>query len=88
MVITNWTKLVVCVLVLVAASLGLLTKTIDGEAGVGLIMGVLGYVFGNGHGIAETNAIVKDMRAMQTMNAPTPPTVTSKCPPTNTGEGG
>jgi hypothetical protein len=57
MVIKQWTKLLVCVLVLIAATILILFDKIDSAAGVGLIMGVMGYVFGNGHAIAENKKI-------------------------------
>lgn len=45
------TKLVVCCMVIIAASVLGVLKSISGEATVGMITGALGYVFGNGHGI-------------------------------------
>ena len=53
MTIRDITKLIVCVLVVVAASWLTYVGKIPGEAGVGLITAVLGYVFGNGHAIFE-----------------------------------
>jgi uncharacterized membrane protein YGL010W len=53
MTVRDWTKLIVCVLVVGAASFLTYTEKIPAEAGVGLITAVLGYVFGNGHGIYE-----------------------------------
>jgi hypothetical protein len=53
MTVKDWTKLIVCVLVVGAATFLTYTGKIPGEAGVGLITAVLGYVFGNGHGIYE-----------------------------------
>lgn len=45
------TKLVVCVLVILAAVILGTLKSISSEATVALLTGSLGYVFGNGHGI-------------------------------------
>lgn len=53
MTVRDWTKVIVCVLVVGAATFLTYTGKIPGEAGVGLITAVLGYVFGNGHGICE-----------------------------------
>lgn len=53
MVIASWTKLLVCILVVLAASFLTYTGKIPGEAGVGIITAVLGYVFGNSHGVLE-----------------------------------
>jgi len=53
MKVRDWTKLIVCVLVVGAAAFLTYTGKIPAEAGVGLITAVLGYVFGNGHGIYE-----------------------------------
>ena len=53
MTVRDWTKLIVCVLVVGAATFLTYTGKIPGEAGVGLITAVLGYVFGNGHAIYE-----------------------------------
>ena len=47
------TKLVVCCLVVIAAVILGVSRTISGEAVSVLVSGVLGYVFGNGHGIAS-----------------------------------
>jgi hypothetical protein len=48
MMVRDWTKLIICVLVVGAATFLTYTGKIPGEAGVGLITAVLGYVFGNG----------------------------------------
>ena len=53
MTIRDLTKLIICVLVVAAASWLTYVGKIPGEAGVGLITAVLGYVFGNGHAIFE-----------------------------------
>lgn len=45
------TKLIVCVLIVIAAIILGIYNVIAGEAVVGLLSGVLGYVYGNGHGI-------------------------------------
>lgn len=51
MELSGLTKLIVCTLVIIAAIVLGVTKTLDGEAVVGLLSGALGYVYGNGHGI-------------------------------------
>jgi hypothetical protein len=55
------TKLVVCSMVIISASILGAMHSISGEATVGLIASALGYVFGNGHGIisAKQNEISK-----------------------------
>ena len=52
--IRQWTKLVVCVLVVSSATALLMCNKVDSAAGVALVSGVLGYVFGNGHGVIES----------------------------------
>lgn len=54
MVIASWTKLLVCILVVLAATFLTYTGKIPGEAGVGIITAVIGYVFGNSHGVLES----------------------------------
>ncbi len=54
MVIASWTKLLVCILVVLAATFLTYTGKIPGEAGVGIITAVIGYVFGNSHGVIES----------------------------------
>jgi len=49
----SWSKLVVCVLVIIVSAYLTYCEKIPGEAGVGLITAVLGYVFGNSHGVIE-----------------------------------
>lgn len=49
--ISGWTKLIVCICAVVAAIILGTTKTIDGQACTAILTAVLGYVFGNGHGI-------------------------------------
>jgi hypothetical protein len=49
----SWTKLIVCILVIIVASFLTYAGKIPGEAGVGLITAVLGYVFGNSHAVFE-----------------------------------
>jgi len=55
MQVGSWTKLVICVLVIGASVFLTYTGKIPGEAGVGLITAVLGYVFGNSHAVFEAN---------------------------------
>jgi hypothetical protein len=59
MTVRDWSKLIVCVLVVGAAAFLTYTEKIPAEAGVGLITAVLGYVFGNGHGIYEQRMVNK-----------------------------
>jgi len=54
MEIKDYTKLIVCVLVVIAATFLSYNNKIQSDAAVGLITAVLGYVFGNGHGILES----------------------------------
>jgi len=53
MVIKQWTKLVVCALVLICSTALMMCNKVDSTGGVAMITAVLGYVFGNGHAIAE-----------------------------------
>ncbi len=53
MQVGSWTKLVICVLVICTSTFLTYTGKIPGEAGVGLITAVLGYVFGNSHAVLE-----------------------------------
>lgn len=48
------TKLLTLVLVVVATAFLTYTGHIEGQACVGILGGALGYVFGNGHGVAES----------------------------------
>lgn len=59
MQIGSITKLLVCVLVVLASSFLTYTGKIPGEAGVGMITAVLGYVFGNSHGVLEGKKAVE-----------------------------
>jgi len=53
MQVGSWSKLVICVLVICVSTFLTYTGKIPGEAGVGLITAVLGYVFGNSHAVFE-----------------------------------
>jgi ABC-type amino acid transport system permease subunit len=53
MIIKQWTKLLVCILVIMATTLLMMFDKIEAAAGVALISGTMGYVFGNGHAMAE-----------------------------------
>jgi len=53
MQVGSWSKLVICVLVICVSTFLTYTGKIPGEAGVGLITAVLGYVFGNSHAVIE-----------------------------------
>jgi len=55
MQVGSWTKLIICVLVIGVSAFLTYTGKIPGEAGVGLITAVLGYVFGNSHAVLEAN---------------------------------
>ncbi|MBW2638423.1 MAG: hypothetical protein JRC86_13100 [Deltaproteobacteria bacterium] len=57
--VASWTKLIICVLVIGVSTFLTYTEKIPAEAGVGLITATLGYVFGNAHGIIETNYVRK-----------------------------
>lgn len=59
MTIRDLTKLIVCILVVAAASWLTYVGKIPGEAGVSIITAVLGYVFGNGHAIFEQQKVNK-----------------------------
>ena len=47
-------KLVVCILVIISATVLLCFEKIPDAAGAGMITGALGYIFGNGHGILSS----------------------------------
>jgi proteasome assembly chaperone (PAC2) family protein len=51
MELSGLTKLIVCSMVIIAATVLLAMGKIPDVAGVSLLTGALGYVFGNGHGI-------------------------------------
>lgn len=53
MSIKDWTKLIVAVVVVGATCFLAASKVIDGQAAVAVISAVLGYIFGNGHGVLE-----------------------------------
>lgn len=57
MKIMSWTKLIICILVIAVATFLTFYDKIPGEAGVGLITAVLGYVFGNGQALLENKKI-------------------------------
>ena len=57
MIIKQWTKLIICCMVIAATTLLMCFDKIDGAAGVALISGTMGYVFGNGHAIVENKPI-------------------------------
>ena len=59
MVIKQWTKLLVCVMVISCTTLLMMTDKVEMSAGVALISGVMGYVFGNGHAIVEKKTPVE-----------------------------
>jgi len=62
MSVSSWTKLVICILVIGVATFLTFYDKIPGEAGVGLITATLGYVFGNAHGVMETNGKMRKER--------------------------
>lgn len=51
MIIDSWTKLAVCILVCVCSGVLGYAGKIDAQAVVALLSAVLGYVFGNAHGV-------------------------------------
>jgi hypothetical protein len=55
--ITGITKLLVCILVVVATTVLGSMRVIDGQAVVAVISGVLGYVYGNGHGVISAKRV-------------------------------
>lgn len=57
--ISGWTKLVVCVVCVVAAVVLGGLGVIGGQACTGILTAVLGYVFGNGHGILSAKKVEK-----------------------------
>ena len=54
MQVGSWTKLIICILVICSSVFLTYTGKIPGEAGLGLITAVLGYVFGNSHAVFES----------------------------------
>lgn len=56
---TGLTKLIVCFLAVISATVLGYGKIISGDAATGVITAVLGYVFGNGHGIMSANRVTK-----------------------------
>lgn len=59
--ISGWTKLIVCVCAVTAAIILGGMGIIDGQACTAIITAVLGYVFGNGHGILSAKRIEKSI---------------------------
>lgn len=53
MQVRDWTKLVIAAMVLVSISILTALGNVDSEAAVAVISAVLGYVFGNSHGLLE-----------------------------------
>jgi len=51
MELSGITKLLVCVMVVISTCILGCARVIDGQAVVAIISGVLGYVYGNSHGI-------------------------------------
>lgn len=58
--LTGLTKLCVCVMVLIATVILGCVRVIDGQAVVAVISGVLGYVYGNSHGIISAKNSVSN----------------------------
>lgn len=67
MVQTNWTKLAVIIFVCSGTIFLGYTGTIDSQGVVALLSACLGYVFGNGHGLVESNrqvaALAKELKS-------------------------
>ena len=54
---TGLTKLIVCFMAVVSATILGYGKIISGDAATAVITAILGYVFGNGHGIMSAKRI-------------------------------
>ena len=54
---TGLTKLIVCFVAVVAATVLGYGRIISGDAATAVITAVLGYVFGNGHGIMSAKRV-------------------------------
>ncbi len=63
MVTIDWTKLVTLLLVVAGAIFLTYTGHLESEACVALLGAALGYVFGNGHGVAESRQAAARMAA-------------------------
>lgn len=53
MKVRDWTKLIIAAMVLVAVSILTGMDKVESEAAIAVISAVLGYVFGNSHGLLE-----------------------------------
>ncbi len=68
MLVSDWTKLVTLVLVAVGAIfLGYFGK-LSTEAVASLLAACLGYVFGNGHGVAEARRLYQQQQSQANGN--------------------
>lgn len=59
MTVKDWTKAIISLGVLCSMTFLMYTGKVPGEAGVPLIAALLGYVFGNAHGVIESRAVAK-----------------------------
>jgi hypothetical protein len=66
MVIDNWTKLAVCIMVCCWAGILGFYGRIDAQAVVALLSAVLGYVFGNAHGVLSASNQIYSRQATGT----------------------
>lgn len=61
MSIKDWTKLVTVIAVIATVTYLGAVQVLNGEAVAGIISACLGYVFGNAHGVIETNQKLKEV---------------------------
>lgn len=64
MISIDYTKLATLILVVAGAIFLTATGKLESEACVALLGAALGYVFGNGHGVAEVRSALAEVRGM------------------------
>lgn len=62
----DWTKLATLILVVAGAIFLTWNGNLESEACVALLGAALGYVFGNGHGVAEARSALAQVREIAT----------------------
>lgn len=62
MTIKDWTKFTISLGVLVAISVLIWVGKVTPDMGVPVIAALLGYVFGNSHGVIESNSVYAQRR--------------------------
>ena len=75
--LTGLTKLIVVLIVAIAAALLGFYGKLDSQAVVALLAACLGYVFGNAHGVISSQTAINDLKnTISNLTPPKPPTET------------